>query len=69
MTARVLFLLAILLAGSGCAVTKPAADPLKTRLIERENRFLDRLTKPSAPLGDDPDLMLPVDDMLLSPER
>lgn len=70
MMARVIFMFFLLLAGPGCAVTpRPVADALKNRLIERENRFLERLASPSAMFVEDPDLRLPVDDLLPSPAR
>ncbi len=68
MTDRVHFLLAVVLACPGCAATPPA-DPLKSRLIGQENRFLERLTGPSALFVEDPDLLLPVDDILPSSTR
>jgi hypothetical protein len=70
MMARVMFMFFLLLAGSGCAVTTgPVEDSLKNRLIERENRFLERLASPSAVFVEDPDLRLPVDDLLPSSAR
>lgn len=68
MIVRVMIMFFLLLAGPGCSVTpRPVVDSLKNRLIERENRFLERLASPSAVFVEDPDLLLPVDDPLPSP--